>query len=105
MNHKIRISIVLAACLLVSKPKPKNAALSAEDGSRSDTSLAERAKRDARRLRSTLIGKGMNEVVKIPGQPLQVLTWDYKNAALDPVTGRTVRSLEIVIVHRVDFAY
>ena len=57
----------------------------------------------------------MKEVVKILGQPSQVLTlenretWDYRNAGYDPVTGRTVRSIEILFVDRivasVNFSY
>lgn len=49
----------------------------------------------------------MTEVVKILGQPSRVFTlenretWDYGNAAYDPVTGRTVRSIEIFFVERV----
>ena len=57
----------------------------------------------------------MKEVVGILGQPSQVFTlenrevWDYKDAAYDPVTGQTVRSLQIFFVNRqvdsVNFSY
>jgi hypothetical protein len=57
----------------------------------------------------------MREVVKILGQPSQVFTlenretWEYRNAGFDPVTGRTVRSIEILfvdrVVARVNFSY
>jgi hypothetical protein len=48
----------------------------------------------------------MKDVVRIPGKPSQVSTleeretWDYKNAACDPVTGLTVRSLQILFLNR-----
>jgi hypothetical protein len=51
----------------------------------------------------------MKDVVKVLGQPSQVFTlenretWEYKNAAYDPVTGRTVRSLDILFLDRLEF--
>lgn len=119
MNHEIKISVALAACLLYlvacRNPGPQDAAASAETRRGSNTSLVERPKQDVRKLRSTLTGKKMKDVVKVLGQPSQVFTlenretWEYKNVAYDPVTGRTVRSLDVLFVDRlvasVNFSY
>lgn len=61
-----------------------------------------RSKQNVRKLRARLAGKAMKEVVEILGQPSRVFTlenretWDYKNAAYDPVTGRVVHSIQIL---------
>jgi hypothetical protein len=92
-------------------PKSGCAGLSAQASRLSE----ERTKQNVRKLRATLPGKPMKTVVGILGQPSQVFTlenreiWDYKDAAYDPVTGRTVRSLQIFYVDRrvdsVNFSY
>jgi outer membrane protein assembly factor BamE (lipoprotein component of BamABCDE complex) len=119
MNHQMKICAALTACLL-SLVACRNlgtqaVAASAETRSGSNTSIVERPKQDVRKLRSTLPGKKMKDVVKLLGQPSQVFTfenretWEYKNGAYDPVTGRTVRFLDIFfierLVARVNFSY
>ena len=119
MNREIKVCVAFAACLLSlvacrNVGRPQDVAASAETRSGS-TPVAERPKQDVRKLRSTLTGKKMKEVVKVLGQPSQVFTlenretWEYKNAAYDPVTGRTVRSLNVLFVDRlvesVNFSY
>jgi hypothetical protein len=63
--------------------------------------LPSRPVHDFRKLRAQLKGKPMSEVTAVLGKPDQVYTsgatesWDYSNIAYDPVSGRTVRNLEI----------
>ena len=57
----------------------------------------------------------MKDVVRVLGQPSRVFTlenretWEYRNAGYDPVTGRTVRSLDILfkdrVVASINFSY
>lgn len=119
MKYEIKICVALTACLLplaaCRNQGTQEVAASAETRSVSKTPVAERPKQDVRRLRSMLPGKKMKDVVKVLGQPSQVFTlenretWEYKNAAYDPVTGRTVRSLDVLFVDRlvasVNFSY
>jgi hypothetical protein len=119
MNHEIKICVALTACLLslvaCRNLGTQDVAALAETRSGSNTPVAERPRQDVRTLRSTLPGKKMKDVVKVLGQPSQVFTlenretWEYNNAAYDPVTGRTVRSLDILFLDRlvasVNFSY
>jgi hypothetical protein len=118
MKREITICVAFAACVLslmaCRNLGPQDVAASAETTSGS-TPVAERPKQDVRKVRSMLTGKQMKEVVKVLGQPSQVFilenreTWEYKNAAYDPVTARTVRSLDVLFVDRlvesVNFSY
>ena len=111
MNHQAKICVALTACLLSSVAcrhmSTQDAAALAETRSGSNTPVAKRPEQDVRKLRSRLPGKTMKDVVKVLGQPFQVFTlenretWEYKNAAYDPVTGRSVRSLDILFIDRV----
>ena len=111
MNHKIRICVALLACLFAlaacRSPSSQNAVVSAETESGFHAPVSERPKQNVRKLRSSLPGKKMRDVVRVLGRPSQVFTleeretWKYENAAYDPVTGRRVRSLDIFFVDRV----
>jgi hypothetical protein len=78
-------------------------------------SLSMRPKQDVRVLRTTLTGKSMRDVVRIVGHPRDVSTlearetWHYEDIARDSITGRAVRSVDIVFLKRkvesVDFIY
>lgn len=63
--------------------------------------LPERPKHDFRKLRADLKGKPMKSVEALLGKPDKVYSigtsesWDYTNVAYDPVSGRTVRGVEI----------
>ncbi len=63
--------------------------------------LPARPAHDFRKLREQLKGKPGTAVVALLGKPAKVYSlgsteaWDYPNAAYDPVSGRTVRKLEI----------
>ncbi len=63
--------------------------------------LPKRPKHNFRELRAQLKGKPMSAVTALLGKPAAVFSsdstesWDYMNAAYDPVSGRTVRRLEI----------
>ena len=63
--------------------------------------LPTRPVHDFRKLRAQLKGKNMNDVIAVLGKPGNVYTsgtdesWDYSNIAYDPVSGRTVRDLEL----------
>jgi hypothetical protein len=63
--------------------------------------LPERPAHDFRKLRGQLNGKPGNAVTALLGMPDKVYSlgatesWDYANAAYDPVSGRTVRTLEV----------
>ena len=63
--------------------------------------LPTRPAHDFRKLRAELKGKTMSDVRAMLGKPGNVFTsttteaWDYSNIAYDPVSGRTVRNLEI----------
>ena len=60
-----------------------------------------RAKHDFRKLKAELKGKPMTDVTARLGKPDRVFSigatesWDYSDAAYDPVSGRTVRNLEV----------
>jgi outer membrane protein assembly factor BamE (lipoprotein component of BamABCDE complex) len=113
MNRVAKLCVVMAACLgsfaACRSPATQTSSTQASIAS------AEQTKKDVRKLRETLPGKPMKEAVGILGQPSQVFTlenrevWDYKDAAYDPVTGQTVRSLQIFFVNRqvdsVNFSY
>jgi hypothetical protein len=61
----------------------------------------QRPHRDFRKLRAQLKGKSMSAVAALLGEPASVFSsgktesWDYRNIAYDPVSGRTVRALAI----------
>jgi hypothetical protein len=78
--------------------------------------LPERPTHDFRKLREQLKGKPASTVVALLGKPAKVYSlgssgesWDYMNVAYDPVSGRTVRVLEIWfdkgVVHDVTASY
>jgi outer membrane protein assembly factor BamE (lipoprotein component of BamABCDE complex) len=115
MNRETKLCIGLITCLAAligcrspgtGNPAPVASATVSDD---------KPSKPNVRKLRATLTGKAMNEVVEILGQPSQVFTlehretWDYRDAAHDPVTGRTVHSIQILFVNRrvnsVNFSY
>jgi outer membrane protein assembly factor BamE (lipoprotein component of BamABCDE complex) len=113
MKRGAKLCVALATCLATfAACRSPAARTSSAQASRLSE---ERTKQNVRKLRATLPGKPMKTVVGILGQPSQVFTlenreiWDYKDAAYDPVTGRTVRSLQIFYVDRrvdsVNFSY
>jgi hypothetical protein len=61
----------------------------------------ERRAQDYRKLRTQLTGKPASDVIKAIGKPDKVYSlefsesWDYSNAAIDSITGRPVRNLEV----------
>jgi hypothetical protein len=63
--------------------------------------LPSRPAHDFRKLQVQLKGKPANTVAALLGKPAKVYSmgatesWDYANIAFDPVSGRTVRNLEI----------
>ncbi len=63
--------------------------------------LPARPAKDFRKLRAQLRGKSTSEVAAVLGKPASVFvsgtseSWEYLNAAYDPVSGRTVRTMEI----------
>lgn len=113
MSPVAKLCVVLATGLatLAACRSPATRASSAQ----ASIASAEQTKKNVRKLRATLPGKPMTEVVGVLGQPSQVFTlenrevWDYKDAAYDPVTSQTVRSLQIFFVNRqvdsVNFSY
>lgn len=100
----------LAGC---QSPGSRNSSVAAV--SPSSASLEQRPKPNVRELRARLVGKEMKHVVNVLGPPAQVFTleqretWQYKDAAYDPATGRTVRSLDVLFLNRrvesVNFSY
>ena len=107
---------MLATCLaaLLACRSPDTQGSSASTSQRS-SAFSEKRKENVRKLRASLPGKQMKDVVRILGKPSQVSTleeretWDYKNAAYDPVTGLPVRSLQVLFVNRrvdsINFSY
>ena len=63
--------------------------------------LPSRPVHDFRMLRAQLKGKPGSAVVALLGKPVKVYysgtseSWEYANVAYDPLSGRTVRNLEI----------
>ncbi len=114
---KIHVSLALAALLpgLVGCQGSGSRSSSVAVASSSSASLVQRPKPNVRELRETLVGKEMRQVVKVLGQPAQVFTleqretWQYRDAAYDPATGRTVRSIDVLFLNRrvesVNFSY
>ncbi len=68
--------------------------------------LPDRPAHDFRKLREQLKGKPGTAVVALLGKPAKAYSlgstesWDYPNAAYDPVSGRKVRNLENLVPKR-----
>jgi outer membrane protein assembly factor BamE (lipoprotein component of BamABCDE complex) len=62
---------------------------------------------DVRKMRATLPGKTMPQVLKTIGKPATVYTidereyWQYEDAARDSITGQPIKHLEIVFRNRI----
>lgn len=92
------LAFVLAAC---QAPQKESAPTPIAD------SIAMRPKVDVRKMRGTLVGKSMRDVVKAIGQPTTVYTiderefWIYEDIARDSITERSVRRVEVVFKQRI----
>ena len=96
----IKVLSIFAVCLTFNAcqtPKRASAGIAS----------AERPKSDVRKLRTTLTGKSMQDVIRMLGQPTDAYTldereiWNYQDTVRDSITGRPVHFLEIVFKKRV----
>ena len=121
MKARVFVHIIIALALLAIMPSCQSGTQVSTGGSRGslEQQLAEsralvrryenrygklpagRPKHDFRKLRADLKGKPAGAVTAVLGKPVRVFSsgtresWDYENVAYDPVSGRTVRNLEI----------